>query len=455
MIFISKFIMKIINNTKSFFSNGNARTIAMKRNVLYMLLIKGCSIFLGLFTVPLTLGYVNKETYGLWLTISSMIAWMSYFDIGLNNGLKNNLAAAFAKNDYDLGKRLVSTTYALLILIFIPIMIILLLVVQFIDLESILNISSGSVQGLRLTVCISISYFCIQFILSTLNVVLLADQRPADSSFRILCTQFFSIIIIYLLTLTTKGNLVYLCLASTFAPLLILFLFNIVLFSKRYKKISPNVKYVNFSFVPSLMNLGVKFFIIQIAVLVQFQLTNFLIMRYYGPSDVTEYNVAQKFFSILFMVWSITVSPLWVATTDAYVRKDFIWIRNALKKYIRLIFVFIFVGVIMFYISPLFFKLWLHDTVIISKGLSFWLLVYYFVQIFASVFVNVLNGCGVLKTQTITSMISPFVFLIAFFLLKGYGIGFYSVLIASIIANFNGIIIAPIQCLQLFWKKKH
>ena len=115
--------MKILEYSKTFFANGNARTIAMKRNVLYMLLIKGCSIFLGMFTVPLTLGYVNNETYGLWLTISSMISWMSYFDIGINNGLKNNLAAAFAKNDFELGKRLVSTTYAVLILIFIPIMV--------------------------------------------------------------------------------------------------------------------------------------------------------------------------------------------------------------------------------------------------------------------------------------------------------------------------------------------
>lgn len=445
--------MKILEYLKTFFANGNARTIAMKRNVLYMLLIKGCSIFLGMFTVPLTLGYVNNETYGLWLTISSMISWMSYFDIGINNGLKNNLAAAFAKNDFELGRRLVSTTYAVLILIFIPIMVVLLFVVQFIDLESILNISSGSVRGLRLTVCITISYFCIQFILSTLNVILLADQKPADSSFRILCTQLFSIIIIYLLTLTTKGNLVYLCLASTFAPLLILFLFNVVLFSGRYKKIAPNIKYINFSLVPTLMNLGIKFFIIQIAVLIQFQLTNFLIMRYYGPSDVTEYNVAQKYFSMLFMVWNIIITPLWVATTDAFVREDFIWIRNALKKYLKLTLVFLSLGILMFFVSPLFFKLWLHDTVMVSKGLSFWLLVYYFVQIFASVFVIVLNGCGVLKTQTITSIISPFVFLLVFFLLKGYGVGFYSVLVASIVANFNGIVIAPIQCLQLFWKR--
>jgi len=201
------------------------------------------------------------------------------------------------------------------------------------------------------------------------------------------------------------------------------------------------------------MNLGINFFIIQIAVLIQFQLTNFLIMRYYGPSDVTEYNVAQKYFSMLFMVWNIIITPLWVATTDAFVREDFIWIRNALKKYLKLTLVFLSLGILMFFVSPLFFKLWLHDTVMVSKGLSFWLLVYYFVQIFASVFVIVLNGCGVLKTQTITSIISPFVFLLVFFLLKDYGVGFYSVLIASIVANFNGIVIAPIQCLQLFWKR--
>ena len=58
-----------------------------------------------------------------------------------------------------------------------------------------------------------------------------------------------------------------------------------------------------------------------------------------------------------------------------------------------------------------------------------------------------------LKNTNNNINVSPFVFLLAFFLLKGYGVGFYSVLIASIVANFNGIVIAPIQCLKLFWLK--
>lgn len=55
-----------------------------------MLFIKGGSILVGLLLVPLTLEYVDSESYGIWLTLSSMVAWISFFDIGINNGLKIN-----------------------------------------------------------------------------------------------------------------------------------------------------------------------------------------------------------------------------------------------------------------------------------------------------------------------------------------------------------------------------
>ena len=93
-----------IEKLKSYINGGSERTVKAKKNVLYMVVYKGVSILAGLLLVPMTINYVDSENYGIWLTLSSMIAWMSFFDIGINNGLKNKLAEALARKDYMLGQ---------------------------------------------------------------------------------------------------------------------------------------------------------------------------------------------------------------------------------------------------------------------------------------------------------------------------------------------------------------
>ena len=44
--------------------------------------IKTVGVFVSLFIVPITLGYLSEEEYGIWLTLSSMLAWIGFFDIG-------------------------------------------------------------------------------------------------------------------------------------------------------------------------------------------------------------------------------------------------------------------------------------------------------------------------------------------------------------------------------------
>ena len=61
--------------------------------------------------------------------------------IDLNNGLKNKFAEAKAMNNEVLIQKYVSTTYFVLALIFVPLMILLLIANTFIDWCSWLNVS--------------------------------------------------------------------------------------------------------------------------------------------------------------------------------------------------------------------------------------------------------------------------------------------------------------------------
>ena len=444
-----------IEKLKSYINGGSERTVKAKKNVLYMVVYKGVSILAGLLLVPMTINYVDSENYGLWLTLSSMIAWMSFFDIGINNGLKNKLTEALARKDYMLGQKYVSTTYAILALIFIPLMLIFLFVVPFIPWESLLNISPKYGSSLVVAICILVVYFCLNFILSTINVVMMADQQPAEASLRSLVQQLVSLAIIYILTITTSGSLVNLCLALCASPLIVVLFFNFSLFRGKYARLAPSLKQVDFHVAPDLMKLGIQFFIIQVAGVIQWQMANFLIIRYFGAVSVTEYNIAYKYFSILTMAWGILNTPVWAAVTDAIIKGDFGWIRNAVNNFLKLFVLFTLAGILMLIVSPWVYQVWIGDKVNIVFLLSFAVLAYNVVIMFGGIFIAVVNGSGQLKMQMYACLISPFVYLGCFFLCaKLFNLGIYSVIIAAIIANFNGIVLAPIQCRKMIKNNK-
>lgn len=437
--------MRILSGLKSRLASAGERSEKAVKNILAMLFIKGGNILVGLLLVPLTINYVNSDTYGIWLTISSMVAWMSFLDIGINNGLKNRLTQALAAGDTLLAKKYVSTTYAFLLLIFIPLMVVLLLVAPHLDWRSILNVENVEAASLITAMCIVIAYFCINFVLSTINIVLLADQRPADEALRVLIQQICTLAVIFAMTKLVEGSLVKLCIAMCVCPVAVVLLFNFTLFAGRYRDIRPSLSAVTFSLAPDLLKLGVKFFLIQIAGVIQYQMVNFLIIHYFGAGEVTSYNIAYKYFNIAYMVWMILVTPIWAAVTDALAKGDVEWVKNAVRKYLKVFALFLAGSLAMLALASVAYRIWIGESVSVPFEISLWVMLFNLVMMFGSIFVNVLNGAGILNLQTVACLVSPVVFILLAMLMIRAGWGVKSILIASVVANYNGLIFAPIQ----------
>ena len=437
--------MDIFHKISLLFASGSERSVKAKRNIAAMLCIKGVIIVIGFLLVPLTIHYVDADTYGIWITLSSIVAWFSFMDIGLGNGLRNKLAEALAVGNLELGKKYVSTTYAIMSLIFIPLMFLLLGITPFIDWVSLLKISTINTTGIITAVSIIIVYFCINFIFSLINIVLQADQRPADESLRTLVQQALTLAVIFIMTKLTEGNLTKLCICLCVCPLVVVALFNFTLFNGRYRDIAPTFKDIDFKLAPDLLKLGVFFFIIQIAGIVQYQMTNFFIIHYFGAAQVTAYNIAFKLFNTPYMVWIILLTPMWSATTDAIAQKDFKWVRDSVRKYLKIFALFLVGLLALLSISGPLYRIWIGEDISIAFNISLWVMLFNLVMMFGNIFVMILNGASIVKLQTIACIISPFVFLGCFFFLKSRGMGVESILISSIVANFNGLILAPIQ----------
>ncbi|MFY3742679.1 lipopolysaccharide biosynthesis protein [Anaeromyxobacter sp. Red801] len=79
--------------------------------------VRGLGTAVGLVTVPLLLAYLGKERFGLWSTVTTVVAWATLFDLGIANGLVNCLAKAHGRGERDLAAKYVSTALAALVAI--------------------------------------------------------------------------------------------------------------------------------------------------------------------------------------------------------------------------------------------------------------------------------------------------------------------------------------------------
>jgi O-antigen/teichoic acid export membrane protein len=406
--------------------------------------------------LPVTLSYVDASEYGVWLTLSSIVNWFVFFDIGLTQGLRNKFAEAKARGEDNLAQTFVSTTFAILGVIFIGIWVLFLIANNFLDWSKILNVSGGIRSEVTTLAVIVFTYFCLSFVLRIITTVMLADQRPAGSSFINLIGQIISLGIIFILVKTTEGSLVKLGLALCLSPLIILIIANLFLFNGIYKKYKPSFSKIRFKYARELFTLGAVFFVIQLAVIIQFETANIIIARNFGTADVTSYNVVHKYFGMLNMVFAIFLTPFWSASTEAFQKSDFQWIRNGIRRYNQLNIVLVVAGCVMLVFSDFVYRIWLGEgTVEIPFTLSLFGFLFFNISMFGGKYVSFLNGISALRIQFIACLITPFLYiLLVLLLIKVLKMGVHALYIAAIVANFNTFILAPIQTHQVLNKGK-
>jgi len=353
-----------------------------------------------------------------------------------------------------LAKSYVSTTYALLIIIAISVSVIFFISNQFINWTVILNTDPELGKELTILAYIIFGLFFMRFVLRIIGNVLLADQRPAINNLFAPLGQLIALVIIYILTKTTKGSLIYIGIALSACPVIVLLFGNIFFFKRDYKSIAPSIKFIEFRYVKDLLNLGVKFFIIRIAGVIIFQSSSIIIAQFFGPAEVTPYHIAHRYFSIIDMLFTIIIIPYWSAFTEAYVKQDIQWIKTTIKNLLTVWVILVAVGFIMLLLSKPFYLFWVGDKIEIPFLLSFCFLIYFVTYTFGGIFNMFINGTGKIVLQIIGSSVGALLFIVsAIIFIKVFELGLVSIVLASIISNFYGIFLTPIQYHKIIHNK--
>jgi O-antigen/teichoic acid export membrane protein len=431
------------------FFSGHERSVKAKKNIIASFALKGTSILISLLLVPLTIDYLNPTKYGIWITLTSVIAWFSFFDIGLGNGLRNKFATAKAEGKDVLARTYISTTYAIISIISVVLFVIFFVVNQFLDWGKILN-TTGDIVELEKLVFIVFSVFCLQFIIKLINVVFVADQRPAMSSGINTLGNLISLIVVFVLVKTTQGSLLYLGASFSIINLVVPLLAGIWFFNTSYKKYSPSLKYIDFSYLKELISLGTRFFIMQGAALIVFMTDNIIITQISGPQDVTPYNIAYKYFGIVTMLFTIITAPMWSAYTEAYVKKDFTWIRQATKKVYKL-WGLAFIGLIfMLFVSNYAYQFWIGDSVNIPFLLSAVMALWVMLSTSIMVFSNFLSGISKIKLSLWHSVFVSIINIpLSIYFARNLEMGSVGVMLATVCCLLPRVFFQPIQYFKI------
>jgi O-antigen/teichoic acid export membrane protein len=356
-------------------------------------------------------------------------------DVGFTLGLKNRLAEALAKNDYERGRGLVSTTYFMMIVIFVPFSILLIVASPFINWCSILNVSQQYSDTICITIQILSLFLSLQMIVNVFVAVVAAHQKTALSQLFQVIGQVCSLIIIACMSKFIEPSLVNLTFAYSLMPIVIVALASLYFFRGSMNYIAPNYKSVDKRYIRDLWNLGVKFFIIQIQMIILYQSTNLLISHIDGPEAVTQYNVAYKLLNIISMVYMIILGPLWPAFTDAYAKDDYKWMKNIYRKMSLFFIILCVVIVVVTLMSPLIYRLWVGDKVSVPLILTILVALYTMLHSWDTLQVMLINGVGTVKLQSYVVLIG-IILHIPLSLFLGRYIGILGVVVSMCIINF-------------------
>ncbi|WP_426292926.1 lipopolysaccharide biosynthesis protein [Dyadobacter endophyticus] len=432
------------------------RSKNINRQVLFSLLAKGIAMLISLVQVPLLFKHLGNESYGIWLTILSVVSWLSLSDIGIGNGLRNRVAEALALNNRTAAKEYVSTAYVCLGSIILAVLLLCLAVIPFLDWQSIFNTSNSlSNTILRTTLSWIVASTLLGFILALANQVLNALQQNSLTAWPNIVFGSLFIGAVYLFPRFINGNLG--AVAFVYSTLYVATFLGFSIFVyKTWPFLSPSAKLFKRKHVKNILNIGVNFFIIQVAAIIIFSTSNFVIIRLLGPAHVSYFNITFRVFNMISIILAMVMTPLWSAYTEAYLKKDYSWIRDRLRLLNTLLIPVSFVLILTIIYFDKIVELWMKTKMETPAYLPLLMGIYTLITIWNNIYAYFLNGISRTKEQLFTSVIAMALNLpLAVFLCKYMEMGVNGVVLASVISLAFFAFVGPITSYKILRKHDH
>lgn len=294
-------------------------------NMIGSFAVKGGALIVNLLTMPAYIRYFQNQTVlGVWYTIVAVLNWVLVFDLGLGNGLRNQLPGALQRKNKDEIRSLVSTTYLAMSLLAGILMTLGFVVIPRLDWNRLLNVSLDTVsnQVLVNSVLIVFTGIALQFIAKIVTSILFALQRSAAVNFVTLCSSLLILLGLYILPSSSlESNLYRMSVLNVFALIVPYAIATVVVFCTNLKGCFPSLRFFRTKYVKSILGIGISLLWLQLVFMIISSTNEYLITAFAGPQYVVDYQAYYKVFKTGAALISLALTPIWSAVTKAQVEK--------------------------------------------------------------------------------------------------------------------------------------
>lgn len=314
-------------------SQERYRRIAL--TTLSGLAVRAVGTLAGLVSVPLVLAYLGKERYGLWSTITTVVAWVALFDFGIANGLVNCIARAHGRDDREEAARYVSTALALLLGIAGALAILLAAGAVHVPWGALLAVR-GAVDDRTVTwsVIAALATFLVGMPLSVVPQIFAGYQRAyVANAFALVGTS--AGLAILLLALRAGAGMPALVVVFGAGALISSGLGLGWALSRGMPWLRFRASAVSREAVGALMSRSAPIFLFQIGALVVNETQSIILAHRCDLATVAEYSIVMRLYVLAMGLIQASTASFVPSFREARERGDVAWLRAGFRQFLR------------------------------------------------------------------------------------------------------------------------
>lgn len=295
------------------------------------LFIKVVSVGISFVSVPMTLAYLGKERYGIWLTITSVFALITFADLGLGNSLTNSIAKSEANQSDSEAKIQISNTFFTLVWISILLLFVFLFSLSQHAFASIFKFDSilsniETANSIQVIAC----FFIVNLPLGIVQRIYEGYQKGYIFQYFLLISNLLGFLFLFVFIKMNLG-LPYLSIALLSSTFIANLSAGFYLFLFLKPSIRPSYQLIKKKVARSNLKVGLIFFALQVFGFLNLSSDNFIIMYFSNVGDVPAFDIVKKLFTVSFLLVYF-IAPLWPAFSDALLKDDYAWAETIFYK---------------------------------------------------------------------------------------------------------------------------
>lgn len=312
-------------------NTGQNNKIIVK-NTIGAFIVKGAGLLASLISTPALIRYFNNnDVLGVWFTMLSVLIWFLNFDLGIGNGIRNQLTKDFTLKDEISARETISSGFFSIGIVSIVLIFIGILLISSLDLNWLFNVSSDllSAQSLRTATIAIFVAIMLRFMLTFVSSIFYSMQKSALNNLLNLLVQVLQLVFVLSFHFPNlEDALVYLAVSYVFITNLPVIVAGIYIFIKPLKRCRPSLNFISKKRVTDITGIGAVFFTCQILYMIIVNTNEFLVTKLYGAGFTAEYSFYYKVTSIVAMLVTLGMTPIWSVVTKALTEKNFIWLNK-------------------------------------------------------------------------------------------------------------------------------